>query len=78
MNRTRITPEQGMVYKNKGGGEFLCIKGFAGNAVMQNVASGWTFNANGIILYEDGSIEWDYSTGGHFEQLTDENLVKKE
>ena len=36
---------------------------------MQNIASGWTFKANGVIQYEDDSVEWDYSTGGHFERL---------
>lgn len=65
----RITPERGKVYKNKGGGKFLCIRGFDGNAIMQNIASGWTFKANGVIQYEDGAVEWDYSTGGHFERL---------
>lgn len=76
MNGKRITPEQGKVYKNKGGGEFLCIRGFDGNAIMQNIASGWTFKANGVIQYEDGSVEWDYSTGGHFERLKRCRLCK--
>lgn len=69
MSSKRITPEQGKVYKNKGGGDFLCIRGFNGNAIMQNIASGWTFKANGVVQYEDGSIEWDYSTEEHFESL---------
>lgn len=62
----RINPEPGKVYKNKGGGKFLCIRGCNNNAVMQNVASKWTFKANGVVQYADGTIEWDYSTGGHF------------
>ena len=37
-------------------------------AEMQNIKSGWTFIAKGIIRYNDGTIEWDYSVGGHFEQ----------
>lgn len=69
MSTKRITPERGKVYKNKGSGEFFCIRGFDGNAIMKNIASGWTFKANGVIQYEDGTIEWDYSTGGHFERL---------
>lgn len=64
----RITPEQGKVYQNKGGGEFLCIESFDGDAIMQNTASRWTFKAHGITQYEDGTIEWDYSTRGHFER----------
>lgn len=66
MRGKRITPEQGKIYKNKGGGTFLCIRGFGGNAIMSNTASGWTFKAHGVIQYDDGSIEWDYSTEGHF------------
>ncbi len=53
MSSERITPERGKVYKNKGGEEFLCIRGFDGNAIMQNTVSGWTFKANGVIQYED-------------------------
>ena len=66
MQGKRITPERGKIYKNKGGGKFFCIRGYRNNAVMQNVASKWTFKATGVIQYEDGTIEWDYSTGGHF------------
>ena len=35
-------------------------------AWMQNTVSGWTLVAHGITRYEDGTIEWDYSTGGGF------------
>lgn len=72
MKGKRITPERGKIYKNKGGGEFLCIRGYDGDAIMQNIASRWTFVAHGIIQYDDDSIEWDYSTGGHFERLEKE------
>ena len=68
MQGKRITPEQGKVYQNKGGGEFLCIESFDGSAVMQNTASRWTFKAHGVTQYEDGTVEWDYSTRGHFER----------
>ena len=67
--RQRITPDQGKTYTNKGGGEFLCLRGYNGDADMQNVKSGWTFKAHGVQQYEDGTIEWDYSTGGHFAEL---------
>lgn len=69
----RITPERGKIYKNKGGGKFLCIRSCNNNAVMQNVASKWTFNANGVVQYADGTIEWDYSTGGHFKHFAEGN-----
>lgn len=67
MKGKRIKPNIGTVYENRGGGKFRCMDTFDGGAVMQNVASKWTFRANGIIQYNDGTIEWDYSTGGHFD-----------
>lgn len=63
MQGKRITPKPGKVYRNKGGGEFLCLESFDGSAVMQNTASRWTFEAHGITQYEDGTLEWDYSNG---------------
>ena len=33
-----------------------------------NIASGWTLSAHGIVRYEDGTIEWDYSKGGCFNE----------
>ena len=73
MKRTKFTPEQGKTYKNQGGGTFRCLRsgGFLGGheATMQNVASGWTFTAKGCGIYENGAIDWDYSTGGRFEEV---------
>lgn len=69
--RRGFRPEVGGVYENEGGGTFRCTALFHwlyNAAVMQNVKSGWTFRANGIGIYEDGRIDWDYSTGGHFEE----------
>ncbi len=79
----RIQPVVGAVYTNRGGGRFRCIApadngpmfwnaaGGCSNAsgVFQNIESGWTFMAKGVIQYIDGSIEWDHSTDGHFEQI---------
>uniref|UniRef100_UPI003FF0DD19 hypothetical protein n=1 Tax=Dysosmobacter welbionis TaxID=2093857 RepID=UPI003FF0DD19 len=33
---------------------------------MKRVKDGWTLEAHTITMYEDGAIEWDYSTGGHW------------
>lgn len=79
----RIEPVIGHVYTNRGGGRFKCIapaaagpmfwNGAGGcsnaSAVFQNVASGWTFTAKGVIQYIDGTIEWDHSIDGHFEEV---------
>ncbi len=67
--RTKFTPRPGATYENKGGGSFRCIRsGPTGEAVMQNVKSLWTCVVHGCGFYEDGRIDWDYSTGGHFEE----------
>lgn len=61
-----LTP--GKVYTNKGGGEFLCEKVLSDGAIMTNVKSGWCSEAHTITMYDDGTIEWDYSTGGYFKK----------
>lgn len=77
-----LSPTVGEVYVNRGGGRYRCLTlvaeripvyynqagGSSGTAaVFRNVKSGWTFTAKGIIQYVDGSIEWDHSCGGRFE-----------
>lgn len=68
MERQKYTPLPGFIYRNQGGGEYRCLRCLSDlyHAVMQNTASGWTLNAHGIGIYPDGTIDWDYSTGGHF------------
>lgn len=79
----RLVPIAGQVYTNRGGGQYRCIAraedgpafyNAAGGysvvtAVLQNTESGWTFTAKGVIQYIDGTIEWDHSVGGHFEEV---------
>lgn len=81
---TRIQPVVGQVYTNRGGGQYRCIApaddgpmfynaagGFSNSSgVFQNIESGWTFTAKGVIQYIDGTIEWDHSVGGRFEEVT--------
>lgn len=66
--RVPFTPMPGKIYHNRGGGEFRCLKclGPLHHAVMQNTASGWVLNAHGCGIYPDETIDWDYSSGGHF------------
>lgn len=67
MKREKFTPKEDKVYTNHGGGVFRCMSALAnGIAVMQNINSGWTFTAEGCGIYEDGTIDWDHSTGGYF------------
>lgn len=70
-NPRRFIPSIDGIYENAGGGMFRCELplGDSCDAWMQNTASGWTLLAHGIVRYEDGTIEWDYSTQGHFEKI---------
>ena len=79
----RIQPTVGQIYTNRGGGRYRCIApsevgpmyynkaGGCSNAsaVFQNIESGWTFTAKGILQFVDGTIEWDHSIGGRFEEV---------
>lgn len=65
VRNANLTP--GKEYKNRGGGTFRCIRKTPYGWYMQNTKSRWSFVAHVITLYEDGTIEWDYSTGGRFE-----------
>ncbi len=62
--------KHGEIYKNRGGGTFKCIGRYHADAYeMQNTATLWTFTAHVITQYQDGTIEWDYSTGGKFDDI---------
>jgi len=81
----RLEPAVGQVYTNRGGGQYRCIApaadgptfynaagGFSNaSGVFQNIKSGWTFTAKGVIQYIDGTIEWDHSIGGRFERIAE-------
>lgn len=36
------------------------------NALVRSTLTGWTMHIHGINMYEDGSIDWDFSTHGIF------------
>lgn len=61
-----ITPKEGRVYHNRNGRDYLCIGSEDGAPTMQRVTDGWTLEAHGVVQYEDGTIEWGYSTGGRW------------
>lgn len=81
-----FSPAIGQVCVNRGGGRYRCLSAGTGygpvyfnaaggsssiSAVFRNVKSGWTFTAKGVIRYVDGSIEWDHSSDGLFEEVED-------
>lgn len=62
----------GQTYTNHNGSDYLCKSIQDSNsAVLERVKDKWTLVAHGIEKYEDGTIEWDYSTGGHWEREPD-------
>ena len=65
-NPQRFTPVVGEVYENVGGGRYICRSSRDNNGRMQNILSGWDCACHNIVRYDDGTIEWDYSTGGQF------------
>lgn len=88
MERKRITPEIGKEYEHKISGTFRCLSidnemslslnGVSGkSAVLQNTETGWTFLAHGVNMYENGTIDWEFSTQGRFERLPKEFKYNK-
>lgn len=63
---SHFVPEIGTIYLNRNGSEFLCMAVRETGAVMERVSDGWTLTAHGLLMYADGTIEWDYSTGGRW------------
>lgn len=77
MSGKRFKPTTGEIYLNRNGKIYLCGDVWDNNtpepsycARMTNTATGWTFVAHGIVQYEDGTIEWDYSSGGRFGEVS--------
>lgn len=81
MDRQYIIPVVGQIYRNRNGGEYRCTdNAFYVNdaqerralalgehvAYMERVKDGWKLKVHGVIQYKDGTIEWNYSSGGHF------------
>lgn len=56
------------VYLNRNEKYYLCKSVYGEKATMERTTDRWTLIAHGIRLYEDGTIEWAYSTGGHWEK----------
>lgn len=57
----------GCTYTNRNGNDYLCKSiPDENSAVMERLTDGWTLTAHGIQMYGNGTIEWDYSTGGRW------------
>lgn len=81
MKKAYIIPIDGKVYHNRNGEGYRCTGNKSHLCVtrkqralslgehiacMKRVKDGWTLAAHGVMQYEDGTIEWNYSAGGHF------------
>lgn len=81
MEKQYIVPVVGRVYTNRNGGDYLCTGNLLylskeeerrslalGEhiAYMERVKDGWSLSAHGVVQYENGTIEWNYSTNGRF------------
>ena len=60
---------EGTVYENAGGGFYRCNKVIDRDSYeVVNVYTGWTCIVHVITYYEDGCIEWDSSSMGHWDE----------
>jgi hypothetical protein len=62
-----IIPVVGITYTKNNGSDYICREVYGvGEASLERIKDGWTLYAHGIQQYEGGTIEWDYSTCGHW------------
>ena len=77
-NPKPFVPTKGEVDTNANGAKYLCeAEGHQDEdgrsiAWMTNIKSGWSMTTKGIVMYDNGEIEWDYSTDGTFLPIDDE------
>lgn len=70
---TQVWLEPGKAYQNHNGSDYLCkTLQEDGTATMERISDGWTLYAHVVRMYPDGTIEWDYSTGGHWPKEREE------
>ena len=69
MKGSYFVPQVGQVYQTRNDRSYLCLSVEKRpllndtTAQMRRTSDGWTLTAHGLIRYEDGTIEWNYSTG---------------
>lgn len=69
--------EVGQTYTNKNGSDYKVLSGSGDTWIMRQPKSGWTFTAHVITMYDDGQIEWDYSTDGTFDKVDESKLADR-
>lgn len=77
MERKYIFPVIGRIYRNRNGSDYLCTQVLRhaqpsdSLADFERITDGWCLTAHGVVQYEDGTIEWNYSSGGRWVQKLD-------
>ncbi len=71
--REKFIPDVGATYPLNGYDKsyYQCVQLCADSpydAHMVNTVTGWSFVAHGLGVYPNGTIDWDYSTGGNFQK----------
>ena len=72
MEKHYFVPVVNRVYTNRNDKQYRCTGFVEGSCPWETVAyftrlsDGWSLAAHGPQIYEDGTIEWNYSTGGHW------------
>lgn len=70
MYRNYFQPQAGRKYLNRNGVTYFCVESLSDNsAKFISVASGYTLTACGCQKNDDGTIEWNGSIGGKFENI---------
>lgn len=69
----KIELRRGETYRNSNGALYMCIghekRGrFKGCAIVKSTG-GWICTVSGVVLLENGCIEWDGSFNGHFAEV---------
>ena len=82
MQRNYFVPVEGQIYKNRNGSAYRCtgnetypdaVKEKTAVSLGKHWASmvrltdGWSIRVHGVHQYEDGTIEWNFSSGGSFQ-----------
>lgn len=69
------TPQIGEVYKLRSYPSYFRILEKSGEQdyIIQNIKSGWKVLVHNLICYDNGTIEWDFSSKGRFEPILEDD-----
>ena len=74
MEKKYFIPVVNDIYTNRNGSQYRCTDRVTGirpcetRAYFTRLSDGWSLTAHGPQIYDDGTIEWNYSTGGYWPQ----------